>query len=68
MTESRGMRWVRHVACIGKKRMQGFCEDTGRKSYHMEDLGTQGRITLGNWMGKHGLDSHDSGLRQAEGS
>jgi len=61
------MRWVGHVACIGKKCMQGFCEYTLRKSDHMEDPGTQGRKTLGNRMGKHGLDSSDSGQRQVVG-
>lgn len=28
VTESRGMRWVRHVACTGKKCMHGFCEES----------------------------------------
>jgi len=40
VTESRGMRWVRDVACIGKKCMQGFCEDTwshGRPGHTWED-------------------------------
>lgn len=35
---------------------------------HMEDPGTHGRITLGNRMGKQGLDSSDSGQRKVEGS
>jgi hypothetical protein len=34
----------------------------------MEESGTGGKITLGNRMGKHELDSSVSGQRQMEGS
>jgi hypothetical protein len=57
--KSRRMRWVEHVACMGKKEVhEGLWWGDLRERDHLEDPGIDGRIIL-KWISRSGLEAWD---------